>query len=75
MRILGCKDLTYWDRLKKLHLMSLQRRRERYCIIHAWKILNDLAPNDIGLSFQQNMRLGIKAEIPAIKKVPDVGQS
>ena len=57
-----------WDRLKKLHLMSLQRRRERYCIIHAWKILNDLAPNDIGLSFQQNMRLGIKAEIPAINR-------
>ena len=50
--------------------MSLQRRRERYCIIHgcAWKILNDLAPNDIGLSFQQNMRLGIKAEIPAINR-------
>ena len=67
-RILGCKDLTYWDRLKKLHLMSLQRRRERYCIIHAWKILNDLAPNDIGLRFQQNMRLGIKAEIPAINR-------
>ena len=23
-KILGCKDLTYWDRLKKLHLMSLR---------------------------------------------------
>ena len=67
-RIQGCKELTYWERLKKLNLMSLQRRRERYCIVHVWKILNDLAPNDIGICFQQNMRLGIKAEIPAINK-------
>ena len=67
-KILGCKELTYWDRLKKLNLMSLQRRQERYCIIHTWKISNNLAPNDIGLSFQHNMRLGIKAEIPAINR-------
>ena len=39
-----------------------------YCIIHAWKILTDLAPCDIGLSFLQNKRLGIKAEIPAINR-------
>ena len=29
-RITGCKNLDYWQRLKKLKLMSLQRRRERY---------------------------------------------
>ncbi len=28
-KIEGCKDLQYWERLKKLKLMSLQRRRER----------------------------------------------
>ena len=39
-RISGLKDVHYWDRLKQLSLMSLQRRRERYIIIHMWKILN-----------------------------------
>lgn len=67
-KIVGCKDLQYWERLKKLNLMSLQRRRERYCIVHVWKILNGLAPNDIGFKFQTHQRLGIKAEIPAINK-------
>jgi len=33
-----------------------------------WKILNDLAQIAPGLCFVQNMRLGIKAEIPAINK-------
>ena len=65
-KILGCNDLQYWERLKKLKLLSLQRRRERYCIVHVWKILNGLAPNDIGFKFLKNKRLGIKAEIPAI---------
>ena len=40
-KISGCRDLQYWDRPKKLNLMSLQRRRERYSIIHVWKILNE----------------------------------
>ena len=43
-KIIGCKDLTYWERLKRLKLMSLQRRRERYCMVHVWKILNGHAP-------------------------------
>ena len=30
--IRGFHSLSYWDRLKKLGLMSLQRRRERYVI-------------------------------------------
>ena len=30
--ISGCQGLSYWERLKKLGLMSLQRRRERYVI-------------------------------------------
>ena len=35
--ISGCQGMSYWDRLKKLGLMSLQRRRERYAILHLWK--------------------------------------
>ena len=36
---------NYWDRLKKLNIYSLQRRRERYLVIYTWKILEGLAPN------------------------------
>ena len=57
-RIAGLQDLDYWARLKNLHLMSLQRRRERYSIIHIWKILNNLSPNDIGLKFTTSARRG-----------------
>ena len=60
----GCHDLSYWERLKKLKLMSLQRRKERYCIIHVWKILNGHAPNDINFEFSTNERLGVKTSLP-----------
>ena len=36
-RISGMGHLNYWERLKSLNLMSLQRRRERYIIITMWK--------------------------------------
>ena len=65
-KIAGCQTLDYWERLKKLNLLSLQRRRERYTIIHIWKILNGHAPNDIGLTTYTNNRLGIKIALPAI---------
>ena len=65
-RISSCRDLRYWKRLKRLQLMSLQRRRERYIIIHTWKIINGAAPNDINMEFKENTRLGIKAIIPKI---------
>ena len=35
----------YWDRLKSLHLYSLERRRERYRIIYVWKMLEKVVPN------------------------------
>ena len=37
--------MPYHERLKSLGLYSLQRRRERYCIIYIWKIIEGLAPN------------------------------
>ena len=51
MYVAGYRDVAYWERLKSLKIQSLQRRRERYVIIHTWKILNNLTNNDIGLSF------------------------
>ena len=50
-KVEGCRKLPYWERLKYLRIQSLQRRRERYIIIHTWKILNDLTNNDIGITF------------------------
>ena len=63
-KINGLSDLNYWERLKALKLYSLQRRRERYCMVHVWKILNSVAPNDINMSFRHNPRLGPFAELP-----------
>ena len=57
---------NYWERLKILGLMSLQRRRERYIIIYMWKILNGIVPNDLNINFHYNNRLGIKADIPSL---------
>ncbi len=37
--------LDYWERLKKLGLFSLERRRERYLIIYTWKIMERIVPN------------------------------
>ena len=65
-RINNCKNLDYWERLKKLRLMSLQRRRERYIIIHTWKIANGEAPNDINMMFKTNNRRGLKAVTPSL---------
>ena len=36
------QKLSYWDRLKALHLYSQERRRERYFIIFVWKISQGL---------------------------------
>ena len=43
--ITGMQDLSYHERLQALRLYSLQRRRERYCIILIWKIIENKAQN------------------------------
>ena len=48
--------------------MSLQRRRERYVILHMWKLLNKKVSNDIGVSFQESPRFGKVAVIPSIRR-------
>ena len=64
-RISSCRGLDYWSRLKTLKLRTLQRRRERYTIIHTWKIANNLAPNDIEMEFRRHPRLGLRAVTPS----------
>ena len=39
------QSLEYSERLTSLKLYSLQRRRERYCIIYVWKIIKGFVPN------------------------------
>ena len=60
-KIYGMRELDYWEWLKSLKLMSLQRRRQRYELIHVWKIYNKLVPNCVGMEFHTG-RLGIQAK-------------
>ena len=61
-------DLSYWERLSSLKLQSLQRRRERYIIIHTWKTIMGHVPNDLNMQFVENRRFGIQVVVPALNK-------
>ena len=63
-----CQNLNYHDRLVKLKLMSLQRRRERYIIIHMYKVLQSISPNDTNIQFIFSDRRGIQAVIPPLHR-------
>ena len=43
--ITGLHGLEYSEQLVSLKLYSIQRRRERYCIIYVWKIIEGLVHN------------------------------
>ena len=66
------RKYDYWDRLSKLKLYSLQRRRERYRILYIWKILEKLVPNilrggDGGIEkLHTSSRNGRTCKIPAL---------
>ena len=62
-----CKT-DYWDRLVYLSLMSLQRRRERFIILHMWKILHGKTSNDLNVLFVSRPRLGNLAVIPSKRR-------
>ena len=65
-KISGLSDFSYHERLKKLKLMSLQRRRKRFIIIQMWKVINDISPNDLNFIVTTNPRRGIKVKVPPI---------
>ena len=44
-KITEVQHLYYWERLHKLKLYSLQRRRESYIIIYVWKLTQHMVPN------------------------------
>ena len=62
------QDLSYWERLAHLKLMSLQRRRERYVVLIMWKILHKVIPNCCNIKFEMTSRNGIIAAIPPLAK-------
>lgn len=67
-RINAFQHLHYWDRLKKLGLMSLQRRRERFIVLHMWKICHGSTPNELKIRFEYNNRMGLTAKVPPLHK-------
>ena len=69
-KISGMTGLSYRQRLRKLKLYSLERRRDRYSVIYVWKILQGLAPNMLGedqLRNVNNPRLGRLCALPPLK--------
>ena len=63
-RLDGMQGHDYWGRLKLLNLMSLQRRRQRYMLIHVWKTIQGIVPNSANLVVQQHARLGVRIVPP-----------
>ena len=72
-RIAGCQNLDYWERLNKLSLMSLQRRRERFIICYMWKILHGHTSNDLAIQFHTRSRTGTQAIVPSLNKSSSIG--
>ena len=68
LKIAGLGHLNYYERLAALDLMSLQRRRERYIIIHMWKLLYGEAPKLNTINFRPPSRLGIQAVLPPLRR-------
>ena len=69
-RIKGMNELNYWERLEKLEILSLQRRRERNIILHIWKIKNKINPNSINIEFKLHARSSaIRALIKPLPKI------
>lgn len=63
----GIQDLNYHQRLYKLKLYSMQRRRERFAAIHMYKIANGLVPNNMQFEFYETSRHGLKCRKPILK--------
>ena len=66
-RICGMERLNYWERFERLHLLSLQRRRERFIIFYIWKIIHGKYTNDLGLEFRMSERRGLVIVIPPLQ--------
>ena len=69
-RVHGLQHLNYWERLRALNIMSLQRRRERSTIFYLWKIKAKVFPNCCNMVFKEHKRTGaLKAVIKPLSKI------
>lgn len=57
-KITHIKHLDYWERLQKLELFSLERRRERYTIIYVYTVITGRIINNINIRTTTFQRLG-----------------
>ena len=48
-KIKGLEQMDYHERLKKLGLYSVESRRERFLIINAWQLLEEIRENVLKL--------------------------
>ena len=65
-KIVAIQHLHYWDRLSKLKLMSLQRRRERYSILHLHKVIHNKVTSDLNITTNYSERRGLCVNVPPI---------
>lgn len=56
---------NYWERLTRLNMYSLERRRERYAVLYIWKVLQGISPNP-GFQPSVNPRTGTNLKLPTI---------
>ena len=66
-KISGMAALDYWQQLRTLNMLSLQRRRERYICIYIWKILEGTVPN-FGIEVSCSKRRGRSCIVPALRR-------
>merc|ERR1719342_1245386 len=55
-KINGMEELDYHERLKKLNLYSLERRRKRFMIIYGWQQLEEIRENVLRLTATKTKR-------------------
>ena len=71
-RLSDMQNLSYWERLERLNLYSLERRRDRYCAIYIWKILSGLVPNindgRCKIRAKQHIRRGRLCVVPPLNR-------
>ena len=60
------KQYNYHQRLRKLKLFSLQRRRERYCAVYMFKLSIGLVPNNLNMDFYRTRRGERKCHAPRL---------
>ena len=66
-KLQGLEDLNYHQRLQKLKVYSLERRRDRYDILYSFKVFKKIVPN-IGLQFKWSDRRGRTLVPPPVVK-------